>query len=168
MVFEALGQNDELLDWMNDWRGREDVQPYMLLTLIEQHWRMNRKDIGYVIAREASVMPEAPDELQIWLALYEVQRQNWEAVDRCLKRVNACALLPFYQLLYQMVTEVAVSALSGSNYANSRAALAQIRKASRSKDKFLWQVYVDCQQKLAHVKGKTFWDVVYKVVGALS
>ena len=113
-------------------------------------------------------MPEAPDELQIWLALYEVQRQNWEAADRCLKRVNACDLLPFYQMLYQMVTEVAVSALSGSDYASSRAALVQIRRASGSRDKFLWHVYVDCQQKLAQINGKIFWDAVYNVVGVLA
>ena len=99
---------------------------------IEQYWRRNEKETGNAIAQEACFLPEAPDELQIWLALYEVQQQNWEAVDRCLKRVNACDLLPFYQLLYQMVTEVAVSALSGGDYASSRAALVQIRSWGRA------------------------------------
>ena len=169
LVYEAQGRANELIRWMDDWRSRDDLKPYMLLTLIEHLWRKKDRQTGNAIAREASEMPEAPDELQLWMALYESEEERWEAVDRCLKCVNTCNLHPFYQLLYQLLTTVAVSALArDGGYADSRKSLAELGKIIGSNDKFLKKVYTDCQRRLARANRKPMWGAVYAILGGLT
>ena len=168
LVYDAQGKSKKVIQWFGDWRERDDLKPYMLLSLIEQHRRLEQHDKGHAIALEASAIDEVSDELQTWLALNEFEQANWEQVDRRLKQVNVCSMHPFYQLLYHMMTAVAVSAFSDIDYACSRQTLAELHASIPKDDRFLIRRYYACQRRLARLKNKSLWNIVYHVAGAFA
>jgi tetratricopeptide (TPR) repeat protein len=114
------------IEWMADWSGRDDAEPWMLLNLVLALRGLERTDEAFRVGEHALGLPEndfTTPYHETWLAVDEALAGQVEAAAERLEGVDADELDPYHRLLRlwaEVVLEVAKSKEGGRAFDAAR------------------------------------------------
>jgi tetratricopeptide (TPR) repeat protein len=76
--------------WLQEWKTREEVEPWMLRALADSHRGMGNDDLGEAVLREALAMDanEFPADMRVWLAMMDALHGRTEAAREHRQRID--------------------------------------------------------------------------------
>jgi hypothetical protein len=104
-ALHSLGEDDATVDWLSDWRQRENIQPWMLSNLAQPLRILQHPEMAREVEVFACQLPpdHATDSLRLVKALDDVLEGNVADAARTLDPVDVHSLAPIHAFLHEFV-----------------------------------------------------------------
>jgi hypothetical protein len=164
-AFGAANDDAALAEWMADWAGRSDEQPWMLVNLAIALRGIGHEEEARQVSEHALTLPRDYTSAfhEVWLCLDDAFAGDLPALDDRLQKLPRAELDPFHAFVAALVDalkqmqEADLEDRDGV-FHDLRGRLAQAASESEpvTLERALYRSYRDCVRHLAAMRGGLF------------